>query len=193
MKNILLIALVLLQAHGYSQQLPPLQLRGTVQEERAQRANASLKIRETNTRSQNKTNNYSPQRIDKNIYVGNDIPIVGNNFSTFENNSYQGNNNYRNRNRRLIDVATAIALPLAVGQTILQESGWLANQYLWPAAVRYRPQWYYNIPTYRDPLLNQFDRARYLNNYNGGQRLNSLRGNPPLNWGFLGLNNLFLR
>ena len=173
MKKILLMGIfIVLPSYCFSQTV--LQLRKTIQQERAaQRTQETIQSKPAENR------------------VDNDLPVVGNNFRVFETNNYDHrNHNYnRRRNRRLVDIGTMVAVPVAVATSIYQEN-LLLNNLFSPRIRQIRPQWFYRQPVYRNSFLNEFNRTRYLNNYNGGQPVYSIIGNRPLNWGF-GFNNIY--
>ncbi|MCI5050995.1 MAG: hypothetical protein MRY57_01665 [Candidatus Pacebacteria bacterium] len=132
-------------------------------------------------------------------------PIQRRNDYNVERNAYQrGFTDARHDNylREANRTANRVAL-LSFGSALLQSrwrDGRFINPVIWqPSRVRYRPQDFFYYPTYHEPtgsFLNQFDRARYLNNWNGGYPIyrrpgrqflgnnGFLIGNPPLNWGF---------
>ena len=174
MKNILLLILAFVYVYGFSQEYQPLQLRGTVQEERARQSqirydNAPPPRAEQNVYQKVNNVRYPSQETNNNVYTGHGFPVVGNNFPVV--------------NTRFVDARTVIAIPLAIGQAAWRDGRIFNPYYLFPPATRrYRPQWYVNRPIYRSPFLNHFNRIRYLNNYNGGQPVYSLTGNLPLNW-----------
>jgi len=178
MKKILLIISItlVLPLYGFAQPVP---LKKTIQQEKAEQQIAP--IRRTQQTIQPKP---AENQVD------NDLPVVGNNFRVFETNNYDHrNHNYNTRNRRFVDIGTIIAVPVAVATSIYQEN-LLLNNLFSPRIRQIRPQWFYRQPVYRNSFLNEFNRTRYINNYNGRQPVYSLRGNPPLNWGF-GFNNIY--
>ena len=126
--------------------------------------------------------------------VNNSPRVVYLNTNTQNTRVYSDIDYYREANRQANKLALT-SLVLGVVQSQWRD-GRILNPYpLLPADMRYRPQRYLRTPIYigrnYSPFLNNFDRTRYWNNYNGGQPVYGrsaydnnfyLRAHAPLNW-----------